>query len=64
MLEMCLMGYKFVILDGAFLVHWPGIKRNKIENRSNYWSDNARQYSAIANRLRSKHSMNHKCTKQ
>lgn len=27
MMEMCLASYRFVILDGAFLVHWPGIKR-------------------------------------
>lgn len=25
--HMCLSGYKFVILDRAFLVHSPGIKR-------------------------------------
>nr|CAD7393568.1 unnamed protein product [Timema cristinae] len=25
--EMCLMGYRFIILDGAFLVHTPSIKR-------------------------------------
>ncbi len=25
-LEMCLMGYKFVVLDSAFLVHRPGLR--------------------------------------
>lgn len=25
--EMCLLEYRFVILNGAFLVHTPGIKR-------------------------------------
>lgn len=24
---MCLLGYRFIILDGGFLVHTPGMKR-------------------------------------
>lgn len=27
--EMCLQDYRFVILNGAFLVHTPGIKRQR-----------------------------------
>jgi len=27
MFEMCLLNYRLVVLDGAFLVHTPGIKR-------------------------------------
>lgn len=64
MLEMCLMGYRFVILDGAFLVHWPGIKRNKKQNRSPHWDKNARQYNAIANRLFYRYPQSVKCTMQ
>ncbi|GJQ65399.1 hypothetical protein Trydic_g7509 [Trypoxylus dichotomus] len=67
MLEMCLIGYKFVILDGAFLVHWPGIKRKsmdmRIRNRwrSPYLLQNSRQYSFIINKLFNKYSKNPKC---
>lgn len=67
MLEMCLIGYKFVILDGAFLVHWPGIKRKsmdmKLRNkwRSSYLLQNSRQYSLIINKLFNKYSKNSKC---
>ncbi|XP_022901549.1 beta-1,4-glucuronyltransferase 1-like [Onthophagus taurus] len=69
MLEMCLIGYKFVILDGAFLVHWPGIKRKSIEMklrnkwRSPYLLQNSRQYSVIINELFNKHkkTKNTKC---
>lgn len=32
MLEMCLMNYRLIILDGVFLVHSPGIKRISIES--------------------------------
>lgn len=31
MLEMCLMNYRLIILDGAFLVHTPGIKRKLVK---------------------------------
>ncbi|KAF7284844.1 hypothetical protein GWI33_021487 [Rhynchophorus ferrugineus] len=29
-IEMCLMDYDFTILDNAFLVHWPGIRTDKL----------------------------------
>ncbi|CAG9762432.1 unnamed protein product [Ceutorhynchus assimilis] len=32
-LEMCLQNYTYVILDNAFLCHWPGIKREVYKNR-------------------------------
>ncbi|KAK5643990.1 hypothetical protein RI129_007835 [Pyrocoelia pectoralis] len=67
MLEMCLMGYRFLILDGAFLVHWPGIKRkspqSKIISKWRYphqlW--NSRQYAAIVKKLSKKYTKNPKC---
>lgn len=60
MLEMCLMGYKFVILDGGFLVHWPGIKkkailRSKNKHRTIEEIRNSRQYKAISNDLVNKY---------
>ncbi|KAK4887710.1 hypothetical protein RN001_003981 [Aquatica leii] len=70
MLEMCLMGYRFLILDGAFLVHWPGIKRKspEMKNRQKwrypYQLWNSRQYSAIVKNLSNKYIKNPKCKVQ
>ncbi|GLV35359.1 uncharacterized protein CBL_01491 [Carabus blaptoides fortunei] len=67
MVEMCLIGYKFVILDGAFLVHWPGIKRRTTESKvRNAWRkphqrQNTKQYDVIINYLASKYTENDKC---
>lgn len=67
MLEMCLIGYQFVILDGAFLVHWPGIKKEKHKfNLKNSWrmsfqQQNSKQYSKIIKELRRKYEDNPKC---
>lgn len=35
MYEMCLLDYRFIILDGAFLVHSPGVKHRKTKDKSN-----------------------------
>lgn len=70
MLEMCLKGYRFLILDGAFLVHWPGIKRksinmkNKNKWRYPYQLKNSRQYNLIVKKLAAKYKANPKCKVQ
>lgn len=67
MLEMCLIGYKFVILDGAFLVHWPGIKRkskHKEKWRIPYEQENVRQYNKILKQLSAKYNVNSHCKLQ
>ncbi|KAG8255170.1 hypothetical protein J6590_009564 [Homalodisca vitripennis] len=55
--EMCLLGYHFVILDGAFLVHAPGIKRRSGTSRDTsdvqtaYHYNNMRHYDEIMRRV-------------
>ncbi|KAJ8969235.1 hypothetical protein NQ317_008121 [Molorchus minor] len=64
MLEMCLIGYKFVILDGAFLVHWPGIKKTKILEetwRSDFVTENTMEYKNILTQLAMKYNLNPQC---
>lgn len=67
MVEMCLMGYKMIILDDAFLVHWPGIKRKTIRVGSpDTWLRsqqrlNARRYHGILETLAIKYPQNDKC---
>ncbi|XP_065158961.1 beta-1,4-glucuronyltransferase 1-like [Atheta coriaria] len=70
MLEMCLKGYRFVILDNAFLIHWPGVKRksNELMKRNKwrypYLMKNTRQYNNIINNLATKYKRNSKCKVQ
>ncbi|XP_040070801.1 beta-1,4-glucuronyltransferase 1-like [Ixodes scapularis] len=46
--EMCLMGYKFHVLDNAFLVHAPGIKqRGESGWRHHYISINYKQHNNL-----------------
>jgi N-acetyllactosaminide beta-1,3-N-acetylglucosaminyltransferase len=40
-LEMCLIGYRFVVLDSAFLVHRPGVRA--VMHTSNQPSEKRRQ---------------------
>lgn len=58
-LEMCLIGYRFVILDGAFLVHWPGMKKTKTTVgegwRSKFIKENSGAYEKILKNLTSKY---------
>ncbi|KAK0083154.1 hypothetical protein PV325_009239 [Microctonus aethiopoides] len=68
MLEMCLMNYRLIILDGAFLVHSPGIKRkvsklNLLKNnlQQNYEMQNTRLYQIITRRLLKQYPVNRRC---
>lgn len=53
--EMCLLGYRFVILDGAFLVHAPGIKKRAsaggvqefTDTQTAHYFNNMRHYDEI-----------------
>lgn len=49
------MGYRFVILDGAFLIHWPGMKKTKTTVgeawRSNFIKENSKAYRKILKNL-------------
>ncbi|XP_017779879.1 PREDICTED: beta-1,4-glucuronyltransferase 1-like isoform X2 [Nicrophorus vespilloides] len=70
MLEMCLKGYVFIILDNAFLIHWPGVKRKspemklKAKWRLPYLMKNTRQYNQIISHLATTHKNNPKCKLQ
>ncbi|XP_029048405.1 beta-1,4-glucuronyltransferase 1-like [Osmia bicornis bicornis] len=69
MFEMCLLNYRLVILDGAFLVHTPGIKRKtkrinmakreflRVQERKN-----AAIYQRVIKNLLKQYSINHKCS--
>lgn len=68
MFEICLLNYRLVILDGAFLVHTPGIKRKtqKINaTRQEFFQlhekKNAKIYQRIIKGLIKKYPINHKC---
>ncbi|XP_042881390.1 beta-1,4-glucuronyltransferase 1-like isoform X2 [Penaeus japonicus] len=58
--ELCLRGYNLVILDRAFLVHAPGIKRrSKTKAKDNAWRDpfvakNSRVYDKIMEEMQNK----------
>lgn len=68
MFEMCLLNYRLVILDGAFLVHTPGIKRKRIkvdvakqELLKPHEKRNARIYQRVIKRLLKQYPANRKC---
>ncbi|XP_017753401.1 PREDICTED: beta-1,4-glucuronyltransferase 1-like [Eufriesea mexicana] len=68
MFEMCLLNYRLVILDGAFLVHTPGIKRKTIkidvvkqEFLKPHERRNARIYQRVIKRLLKRYPINRKC---
>ncbi|XP_056640354.1 beta-1,4-glucuronyltransferase 1-like [Diorhabda sublineata] len=66
MLEMCLMEYKFVILDGAFLVHWPGIKKKQNQQNEEQWREpfkkqNSNEYAKILMNLLSRYDAKSEC---
>ncbi|CAL7941803.1 unnamed protein product [Xylocopa violacea] len=70
MFEMCLLNYRLVILDGAFLVHTPGIKRRakKIDvARQEFFKPhekrNARIYQRIIKHLLKQYPSNRKCAR-
>ncbi|KAA0188171.1 hypothetical protein HAZT_HAZT001330 [Hyalella azteca] len=64
--ELCLLGYEFVILDRAFLVHAPGIKRptrrsSRNSERDAFVKENARIYEQVVTMLDTKYGANTKC---
>ena len=67
---MCLMNYRLIVLDGAFLVHTPGIKckpsrtnMKKIVNSSDRVQEkrNARIYQIVTRRLLKQYPINRRC---
>lgn len=59
---MCLMGYRFVILDGAFLVHAPGIKRRPAGDiRTSHHFENMQHYDEIMRRVTRLRGTRHGC---
>lgn len=58
---MCLNNYKFIILDGAFLVHWPGMKKTKTQVaeawRSKFMKENSEAYQKILKNLTVKYPL-------
>ncbi|KAG5311768.1 B4GA1 glucuronyltransferase, partial [Acromyrmex insinuator] len=68
MFEMCLLNYHLVVLDGAFLVHTPGIKRKarKINTATqeffrSHERRNARIYQRVIKRLIKRYPINRRC---
>lgn len=65
--ELCLRGYNLVILDRAFLVHAPGIKRkNKNKAKDESWRDpfvtiNSQVYNQIMEEMENKFGPSEKC---
>ncbi|XP_015178468.1 PREDICTED: beta-1,4-glucuronyltransferase 1-like isoform X3 [Polistes dominula] len=69
MFEMCLLNYRLVVLDGAFLVHTPGIKRKpqivgvaRKEFLRPHEKKNAKLYQRVVKRLLAQYPTNRKCT--
>ncbi|XP_011707767.1 PREDICTED: beta-1,4-glucuronyltransferase 1-like [Wasmannia auropunctata] len=68
MFEMCLLNYRLVVLDGAFLVHIPGIKRRapKINAAMQdffrpHEKRNAKIYQRVIKRLIKRYPINRRC---
>lgn len=68
MFEMCLLNYRLVVLDGAFLVHTPGIKRKpikvdkaRLEFLRPLERRNAKIYQRAIKRLLKRYPPNPKC---
>lgn len=65
MYEMCLMNYQILVLDNAFLVHAPGIKRiskSDDSKRLTFIKRNNAIYQSIMALLRKKYLQNGKKT--
>lgn len=60
--ELCLEDYKFAILDTAFLLHRPGIKRHKDKSkeelRSPHIKKNSMVYAEIMAEMRERFNTN------
>lgn len=63
MLEMCLKSYDFVVVNGAFLCHSPGIKAKSKKKSWRYRHEvvNTKQYDMIVKNLAEKYPANPKC---
>ncbi|XP_017886278.1 uncharacterized protein LOC108628694 isoform X2 [Ceratina calcarata] len=68
MFEMCLLNYRLIILDGAFLVHTPGIKRKAVKTdrrRQDFFKihekKNARIYQRTIKQLLKRYPANRRC---
>lgn len=61
MLEMCLIGYRLIILDGGFLVHWPSKHKTSVLDESKHRKDNSRNYHRIVSNLVRKYPTNDAC---
>lgn len=68
MFEMCLLNYRLVVLDGAFLVHTPGIKRKThklISATQEFFRPherrNARIYQRVTKHLIKQYPINRRC---
>ncbi|XP_066594015.1 beta-1,4-glucuronyltransferase 1-like [Prorops nasuta] len=68
MFEMCLLNYRLVVLDGAFLVHTPGIKRKSQKTNSRRQEflhpqekRNAKIYQRTIKRLLNQYPLNRRC---
>ncbi|XP_011333236.1 beta-1,4-glucuronyltransferase 1 isoform X2 [Ooceraea biroi] len=68
MFEMCLLNYRLVVLDGAFLVHTPGIKRKTRKINATvqeffrpHERRNARIYQRVIKRLIKRYPINRRC---
>jgi hypothetical protein len=64
MLEMCLMDYELLILDNAFLVHAPGIKRidpKDERKRLPFMKKNGVVYESVVKKLLNKYTNNKNC---
>lgn len=63
--EMCLLRYHFVILDGAFLVHAPGVKRKadviRDSWRSRFQRENSLKYDLIIKSVSDRYKYNSRC---
>jgi len=60
--ELCLEGYNFAILDTAFLLHRPGIKKHKDKSqedlRLQFIKQNSLFYAEIMNEMRKRFHTN------
>lgn len=63
--EMCLLRYRFVILDGAFLVHSPGVKRKADITKDNWRLEQQRlnnfHYDNIITSITARQKHNTRC---
>ena len=67
MVEMCLLNYHLIVLDGAFLVHTPGIKRKSLRGNTNTPENHSQQrrnskiYQNVVRRLLKQYPSKRRC---